>query len=70
MQPHYIAPGNVVYELFKISADACGINIQKCSIMCCQVSLCLLSVMLGVICIPLALGWSGPMPIDATCHAF
>lgn len=47
------------------------IHIQIFPIICCQIPLpvSLLSVILVMICIPVALGWSGLVPIDATCLA-
>lgn len=75
VQPHHIAQGHAIYELFKNRIIAHGINIQTFSIICCQLSpsiappLALLSVILLMICIPVALGWSELSPIDATCQA-
>lgn len=38
MQPHHIAPGHVIYELFRNRSIAYEINIQTFSIICCQLS--------------------------------
>lgn len=72
MQPHHIAPGHVIYELFKIRSIAHEINIQTFfyyPLSALSLSLSLLSVILLMICIPVALGWSELVPIDATCQA-
>ena len=73
-QLHQIAPGHFIYELFKNTHE---IKILTFFIICCQLpltpslppSLSRLSVILVMICIPEALGQSGPVPIDATCQA-
>lgn len=41
MKPHHIAPGHVIYELFKNSSTAREIHIQTSYIICCQLSLTL-----------------------------
>lgn len=71
--PHHIARGHVTHELFKIRRITREINIQPCSIMYRQLSfllsVSLLSVIRVTICIPVALGWSELVPIEATCQA-
>lgn len=76
MRPQLDAPGYNFHELFKKTVGSSLKWIfrhffhfyylhELAASLCCS----LLSVILVMICIPVALAWSGLVPIDATCQA-